>query len=334
MQLDSVRELKAALTSSLLAPLAQSVPARRLLNVAAQPVSAAAGMHRTIGLGIVKTGKEDYKLAVRLQRRAMENSPQLDAIHRQAKGELDVRYIGRVVKRALPWHQKRNRPLRIGSSIGHYRVTAGTLGCFVRSRADGAVLILSNNHVLADENRGKSGDLIIQPGTYDHGRNPADAVGKLANFVRLKRTGANRVDCSVASVNAEVKYNYAKLTGLGNLAGLGDAVLDEGLTVAKAGRTTGITHGKVTAFELDNLVVGYDMGDIRFDDQIEIEGAGDGPFSDGGDGGSPIVDSDLRGVGLLFAGSDQGGTNGRGLTYANPLRTVLDHLKVDLLYRE
>lgn len=332
MQLDSVRELKAALAKSVLALMAESVTARRLVNLAAQPLSAAAGKHRTIALGIVKSGKQDYKLAVRLQRRAMENSPHLDAIHRQAKGEVDVRYIGRVVKRALPWHQKRNRPLRIGSSIGHYRVTAGTLGCFVRSRADGAVLILSNNHVLADENRGKSGDIIIQPGTYDHGRNPADAVGRLTNFVRLKRTGANRVDCAVASVNAEVKCNSSKLTSLGKLAGLGDAVLDEGLTVDKAGRTTGVTRGKVAAFELDNLVVGYDMGDIRFDDQIEIEGEGEAAFSDGGDSGSLIVDGQLRGVALLFAGSDQGGANGRGLTYASPLRAVLDQLKVDLLY--
>jgi hypothetical protein len=332
MHLDSVRELKAALNSSILAPLAESVTTRRLLNVAAQPVSAAAGIHRTIALGVVKADKQDYKLAVRLQRRAMENSPQLDAIHKQSNGEVEVRYIGRVIKRAPPWHRKRNRPLRIGGSIGHHKVTAGTLGCFVRRRADGVVLILSNNHVLADENRGKTGDPIIQPGAYDHGRNPADAVGKLANFVRLKRSGANRVDCAIASMVPEVKYNITRMTGLGKLAGLGDALLTEGLVVAKAGRTTGTTHGKVTAFELDNLVVGYDLGDIRFDDQVEIEGAGDAGFSDGGDSGSLIVDAELRGVALLFAGSDQGGGNGHGLTYANPLRTVLDQLKVDLLY--
>ena len=120
MQLDSVRELKAALTSSILVALAQSVTARRLLSVAAQPVSAATGMHRTIAVGIVKTGKKDYRLAVRLQRRAMESSPYLDAIHRKAKGEIDVQFVGRVVKRGLPWHRKRNRPLRIGGSIGHF----------------------------------------------------------------------------------------------------------------------------------------------------------------------------------------------------------------------
>ena len=58
-----------------------------------------------------------------------------------------------------------------------------------------------------------------------------------------------------------------------------------------------------------------------------LEDADGGPFSDGG---SLIVGRDKRGVALLFAGSDQGGANGQGLTYANPLRAVLDALKADL----
>ena len=32
----------------------------------------------------------------------------------------------------------------------------------------------------------------------------------------------------------------------------------------------------------------------------------------------------------LFAGSDQGGANGQGLTYANQIHTVLDQLKIEL----
>ena len=83
--------------------------------------------------------------------------------------------------------------------------------------------------------------------------------------------------------------------------------VDEGTEVAKLGRTTGLTRGRVTAFELDNVVVGYDLGNLRFDNQIEIKGAGEEAFS--GDGG---------------------GSNGKGLTYANQLRTVLDKLKIDL----
>jgi hypothetical protein len=92
-----------------------------------------------------------------------------------------------------------------------------------------------------------------------------------------------------------------------------------------------LTRGRVTAFELDNVVVGYDLGNLRFDNQIEIEGAGDEAFSAGGDSGSLIVVADSReAIALLFAGGDVGGSNGKGLTYANPLRTVLDKLKIDL----
>lgn len=75
----------------------------------------------------------------------------------------------------------------------------------------------------------------------------------------------------------------------------------------------------------------YDLGNIRFDNQIEIEGAGSDAFSAGGDSGSVIVTADTReAIALLFAGGDIGGTNGKGLTYANPLRAVLDALKIDL----
>jgi hypothetical protein len=35
---------------------------------------------------------------------------------------------------------------------------------------------------------------------------------------------------------------------------------------------------------------------------------------------------------LLFAGGDQGGRNGKGLTYANPMLSVLEALKVDLMF--
>jgi hypothetical protein len=70
---------------------------------------------------------------------------------------------------------------------------------------------------------------------------------------------------------------------------------------------------------------------LRFDNQFEVEGAGKHPFSRGGDSGSLIVEAGPRlAVGLLFAGTDSGGGNEQGLTYANPLRTVLDALAVDL----
>ncbi len=88
----------------------------------------------------------------------------------------------------------------------------------------------------------------------------------------------------------------------------------------------------MTAFEIDNLVIEYGMGDIVFDDSIEIESTEAKPFCLGGDSGSLIVDSDNMGVGLLYGGGDVGGLNGMGLTWANPIQRVLDALKVDLAF--
>jgi hypothetical protein len=196
----------------------------------------------------------------------------------------------------------------------------------VRPRGGGPLAVLSNNHVLANENRVRRGDAILPPGGHDQEAEPDDTVATLADFVKLKRTGANAVDAAVATLAADIQAEAAKLTGLGRLNGVGDVFLDEGTRVAKLGRT----RGRVTAFELDNVTVEFETGVLRFDNQIEIEAEGDRPFSAGGDSGSLIVGADRRAVALLFAGSDQGGTNGQGLTYANPIHTVLDKLKIEL----
>jgi hypothetical protein len=130
MRLDSARELKATLAGSVLESLSTPIVTRSL-GVPAQPMSAIGAHTPTIALGLGRKGREDYVIAVRLQRRGLENSPQVAAVRKQAKGEVDIRYIGRVAKRAAkPWHQKKNRPLRIGGSVGHFKITAGTLGYF------------------------------------------------------------------------------------------------------------------------------------------------------------------------------------------------------------
>ena len=68
---------------------------------------------------------------------------------------------------------------------------------------------------------------------------------------------------------------------------------------------------------------------MTFDDQVEVEGL-TGEFSDGGDSGSVIWRSrDRAPLGLLFAGSTTGGSAGGGVTFANPLATVLRELGVE-----
>ena len=330
MNIDNARGLKASLLENVTANFAEASAVRKL-GIRSQAADPSKTALRTIAIGISSKGKQ-HQLAIRLQRRMLEDHPLITQIRKQAKGEVDIKYVGKILKRETAAKlQKRRRPLVIGCSIGHFKITAGTLGCFVRDRSTGEILILSNNHVLANENNAVAGDAIIQPGDLDGGKKSTDAIGKLRSFVKLKKTGKNFVDCAVASIKSGIKFDQQKFGSFGKLAGLGLEVLVDGTEVRKVGRTTGQTKGRVTAFELDNVIIEYDLGNLRFDDQVEIEGAGSKSFSDGGDSGSLIFDKDRGAVALLFAGGDQGGSNDMGLTYGNPIRLVLDALKVDLV---
>jgi hypothetical protein len=285
----------------------------------------------------------EYRLAIRLQRAALKDSPLVEQLTKRARGEVDIRMVGRIDKRApspqrgrprIPWYLRNTRPLLIGASVGHVKVTAGTLGAFVER--GGAVCLLSNNHVLANEDEAAPRDWILQRARLDGGRSPRERVARFSGAVRLKRRGANLVDAAVAALEEGQDFDPRLLRDLvrgadRKLKGLGAAFLDEGAVVYKLGRTTGPTKGRVTAFDVDNVVVNYDLGNLRFDGQVEIEGSGTRAFSDGGDSGSLIVDSAMRAVALLFAGSDTGGRNGAGLTYANPIRRVMKDLKAKLL---
>jgi len=331
MRLDSARELKQSLAQRVLSRAALSPRAVSAFGLPARRVAEVDPVLPTLAVGITPGQRDRYRLAVRVQRRGMEESPHLETIRKEARREVDVRYVGRVVKRQADWYRSRHRPLNMGISIGHFEVTAGTLGCFVRTKS-GEARILSNNHVLADENRGEKGDDVLQPGRYDGGRRRNDVVGTLDRFVSLRKRGANRVDCALASVADGIDVVAAHLHRDGDLTGTFGGSPDELDLVEKLGRTTGHSHGRVTAFEVDNVVVEYDMGNLRFDDQLEIEGARGGPFSAGGDSGSLIFTSgDRLAAALLFAGSQEGGSNGAGVTYANVLATVFRRLRVGLL---
>lgn len=333
MRLDSVRELKQSLPAQLNKTFAARGAVGKTANLAVVNAASRQRAAPSYFLGISARGTKNYRLAVRLQDHALEKSELVKRIATRAKGEVDVRYVGRIRARATTWYRSKQRPLLIGSSTGFLAsgfIMAGTLGCFVRSGSSSALYILSNNHVLADENRYPTGGHIIQPGALDGGSPTADRVAKLTRFVRLLPGQANLVDCAIAKLNQAIRADVHKLKGIGTLAGQRAGDLQVGDVVHKVGRTTGVRHGRVTAFELDGVAVEYDIGVISFDNQVEIEGAGSRSFSDAGDSGSLIVDGQMRAAALLFAGGDHGGSNGKGLTYANPIAAVLQALKVKL----
>jgi hypothetical protein len=262
----------------------------------------------------------------------------------------DVVQVGDLI--ALQAPTDRWRPAPGGVSIGHVRVTAGTLGCVVRARS-GVRLILSNNHVLANSNDASPGDVILQPGAVDGGQEPEDAIALLERFCPIEFSESPGT-CSLARAVAAIGNALARLVGsrhrlktywtnpqavnlvdaavarplddrsvsdeiLGIGAVTGTAPAQLAMRVRKSGRTTGLTTGEITVLHT-TVSVGYGPGKTaQFEDQIVS-----GPMSSPGDSGSLLVSADgPQAVGLLFAGSDQA-------TIYNPIQAVLDCLEVTI----
>ena len=239
----------------------------------------------------------------------------------------DVVEVGDVTALALlkSWQRfGRHRPTSCGVSVGHKNITAGTLGCVVER--DGDHYILSNNHVLADSNKGIVGvDEIIQPGRLDGGSAPGDKIADLTDFEPLDFSGNdNEIDAAIAKIGTSGQKKVERdIIDIGKPQQLIKPAATY-QSVRKHGRTTGHTIGVVTTVSTD-LWVGYGVGQKAwFVDQIEIIGVGGKDFSQGGDSGSLIVDAvTLEPVGLLFAG-------GKSQTFANPIDKALNRFGVTI----
>ncbi len=159
---------------------------------------------------------------------------------------------------------------------------------------------------------------------------PADVIGGLESFVPISFVGPNLVDAATARVDPglvrpETVY-FAGTTMKFMRTGTVPLAAVAGMSVGKSGRTTQLTAGRVTAVA---VAINVNMGGGRiahFVDQISIVGTSAANFSQGGDSGSLIWHwSEKREpVALLFAG-------GGGVTFANPIATVLNALDVDLI---
>jgi hypothetical protein len=197
----------------------------------------------------------------------------------------------------------RVRPAEGGYSVGHYRITAGTIATAVYDARPFPGIprryyILSNNHVLANSNSSRIGDPILQPGPYDGGRYPRDLIARLSRFVPIRFGGpANYVDAAIAEgqfhdLDREI-YWIGYVKGVRFLTKPGDIV-------QKTGRTTSYTTGRVTNVNA-TVNVNYGGGRVaRMARQIVTTN-----MSAGGDSGSLLCDMNENAVGLLFAGSSQ-----------------------------
>lgn len=221
-----------------------------------------------------------------------------------------------------------DRPVPIGVSVGHPKITAGTIGCRVQD-VMGNVYLLSNNHVLANSNEASVGDEILQPGPYDGGDKATDVIGTLYDFIPIDYTGAhNLVDAAIADVTTAMLH-YTTPTGAGyGTPGIIPETAFVTMAVQKYGRTTGWTTGAVSEINVTVDVCYQTRGPVkcvklaRFVNQIAIT---PGTFSAGGDSGSLIVTNDASKspVALLFAGSDT-------RTIASPIDAVLASFNVTI----
>ncbi|MFQ5838302.1 MAG: hypothetical protein ACE5HJ_05915 [Thermoplasmata archaeon] len=237
----------------------------------------------------------------------------------------EVRALGLQVLKSHRKATDRWRPAPGGVSVGHHRVSAGTLGCVVQRGSE--AFILSNNHILADSNRGRSGDSILQPAPLDGGKVPDDTIALLEEFVPIRWSlglprflstlfqRRNRVDCGIARpTQRDDLADEVRL--IGAVRGTEEASID--LPLLKSGRTTGLTKGRVTHLEA-TVSVTYGRGRVAlFEDQILAPS-----MSEGGDSGSLVVDEKNRAVGLLFAGNDK-------VTVLNRIENVLIALKAKM----
>lgn len=229
-------------------------------------------------------------------------------------------------------HRHKQRPAPCGISVGHFRITAGTLGALATGRSaprNRRVLMLSNNHVLANSNGGRYGDSIIQPGRADGGRNTRDRVAILERYVPINFSGgANYVDCATGwcwhqRVRREFIYRSGGRFRLFRVSSVPRAAF-RGMIVGKTGRTTQLKSGRVVDTSA-TIRVNFGGGRVAlYRDQLAIRGTS-GNFSAGGDSGSLIWTWDRyrRPVGLLFAG-------GGGVTFGNKIGRVLSALDIRL----
>ena len=146
-------------------------------------------------------------------------------------------------KAATPNPRTKIRPAQPGCSVGFQDPTnqstmAGTFGALVSDNMGS--YILSNNHVLADENQLPPGSAIFQPGLLDNGNANADQIAELTRAVTLQVNVPNQVDCAIAKL---LKPSLAtdKILVIGAPQGTADAEID--MTVHKFGRTTQIHRG-------------------------------------------------------------------------------------------
>lgn len=234
-----------------------------------------------------------------------------------------------------------------GSSISPGNdASAGTMGALVRL-ADGTVCGLTNNHVSALCSHVELDTPILAPGVVDvraNGLNPF-TIGFHTRALEMHHGSVGNINIG-ANTDAAVfrLLNPNACSSMqGNHYDTPIAIADpvEGMSVAKVGRTTGLTRGQIVSRELRPAGVTYHAeshgfsSTIWFSNVFTIHGAG-AEFSTSGDSGSLVVQLDannqpVAAIGLIFAGGPDSSAPGSAKSMMLPLRPMLSALGATLI---
>lgn len=220
----------------------------------------------------------------------------------------DVKEIGKIVPQVKPLVKR--DPIESGFSVGHVKITAGTLGAIVKK--NNKRYLLSNAHVLANSGKGKPGDKIVYPGPDDGGELLADWAAVLSEAVPLiKGEGfVNEVDAALAEI-LEERLNNVSYKLPGTKAPLRTIAPKRGMVVTKRGRTTRTTRGKIIDIDFRVSLSYPGVGEVGFTRQVLCE-----RYTEPGDSGSLVIDVESgKIVGLHFAGAEGG-------SVFNPIQAV------------
>ena len=237
----------------------------------------------------------------------------------------DIIAVGtpRHIANADPLDLKRERPAYPGCWVTAEPPTElsypmpGTLSALLVD-ADGALYILSNNHVLANEDQNSKGDFVYQPIN-----DAPNKIAKLAAVIPLDRVGPNKVDCALARVLQPKSVSGIPPDPVGALKDAAPLDPEPGMKVEKFGAATGHTVGTVLSTSATFKVDYMTAPGLLLTDQIQIEN-GDEDFCAHGDSGSLIVDVETKqAVGLLTVNMD-------GFALANRFSNVVAALSAKL----
>jgi hypothetical protein len=141
---------------------------------------------------------------------------------------------------------------REGGIIGDVEVTfcnSGTLGALLELKGGSTTrfFVLSTNFAIAQTNRGKRNDDIVQPGLFDTGckRDADNAIAELSGWKKIKfGESANKVDVAIAETSEDLVKASGQIIGVG-VPSSKTKNATVGMAVKKSGSGSGVTKGEV-----------------------------------------------------------------------------------------